>query len=171
MSYSNAVLGANFQVFEKDPTTGYVVFGSTLGTPSTDASQYAPGAIVIDRSSNLAYQNRGTSAAPKWFALGQNFQTCTVTNGTSAVNIFSSAGAPVAMKITGILIVARDTTAGNITVQQAANTVTTLAKGTSTGVAVGGGTLANVTYAAGDVATVLSSSAGNADVFITWQLV
>lgn len=93
---------------------------------------------------------------------------CTTTNGTTPVNIFGTGGAPQALTITGVFVVARDTTAGNITVQQAANTVCTIAKGTTTGVAVGGVTLSNTTYAAGDVATVLSSSAGNADVFITY---
>lgn len=98
------------------------------------------------------------------------FTVATDTNGTSAVNVFGSGGAPVALTITGVYVVALDTTAGNITVQQAANTVCTVAKGTSAAALVGATTLSNATYAAGDVCTVLSSSAGNARVFITFTV-
>ena len=139
------------------------------GIPTT-ASTFAIGAIITDLSTGRQYINRGTVAAPKWFQSNQFFVTCTPTNGTTPVNIFDANGAPCALTITGVYVVARDTTAGNITPKQGANTVCTIAKGTVTGVAVGGASLSNTTYAAADVATVVSSTAGNADVFITWQL-
>lgn len=92
------------------------------------------------------------------------------TNGTTPVNVFGAAGAPGALVITGIFIVAKDTAASNIIVKQAANTVSTTAKGTSLGAFVNGGTISNATYAKGDVATIESSGAGNADAYITFTV-
>ncbi len=90
------------------------------------------------------------------------------TNGTTAVDVFDSAGAPYPIVVTGVFLVSQDTTAGNITLKQAANTVVTIAKGTVSGTLVGGVSLANTTYAQGDACTIVSSSAGNATVFITF---
>lgn len=97
-------------------------------------------------------------------------QVKVTTNGTTPVNIFGAAGAPAGLVIKGIFIVSKDTTAGNIIVKQAANVVSTTAKGTVTGAFVDGGAISNSTYAKGDVATVESSSAGNADVYITFTI-
>lgn len=150
---------------------GYVMEGTVesigSGLPTT-ASTFAVGCKIIDKSTAKQYVNRGTVAVPAWRQEGQFLMTCTPTNGTTPVNIFDANGAPCAMTIVGVFVVSRDTTAGNITPKQGANTVCTIAKGTSTGVAVGGATLSNTVYAKGDVATVVSSSAGNADVFISW---
>lgn len=88
------------------------------------------------------------------------------TNGTTPVNVFGVGGAPCALTVVGGFVIAQDTTAGNITMQQAANTVFTAAKGTTTGLSTSMGSLTNATYAAADVCTVLSSSAGNALVVI-----
>lgn len=90
------------------------------------------------------------------------------TNSTTPVNVFGASGAPFALIVTGVYLVSKDTTAGNITLKQAANTVATIAKGTTSGAMVGAVSLANTTYALGDVCTVVSSSAGNATVFITF---
>ncbi len=92
------------------------------------------------------------------------------TNGATAVNVFGAGGAPCALTILGAFIVSQDTTAGNITLQQAANTVFTAAKGTAAGAFVDSGTISNATYAAADVCTVLSSSAGNAKVYIFFKV-
>lgn len=92
------------------------------------------------------------------------------TNGTTPVNIFGADGAPCALVITGIFIVSKDTTAGNIIVKRKTDVVSTTAKGTSSGAFVNGGTISNNTYAKGDVATVESSSEGNADVYITFTV-
>jgi len=90
------------------------------------------------------------------------------TNGTTAVSVFGATGLPYAVTITGVFLVAQDTTAGNITVENpAATVVCTIAKGTTAGVTVGATTLANTTVAAGTNLIVKSSSAGNARVFIT----
>lgn len=92
------------------------------------------------------------------------------TNGTTAVNVFGTAGAPTALVVTSVISIAQDTTAGNITLKQAANTVVTVAKGTTSGGVVGGVTLAYTTYAKGDVCTVVSSSVGNSIVVITYNV-
>lgn len=99
------------------------------------------------------------------------FTVAVKTNGTSAVNVFSAAGAPVALTVTSVVSIAQDTTAGNITLSQASNTVATIAKGTTSGALVGGASLAHTSYAAGDACQVLSSSAGNSIVVITFQVV
>jgi hypothetical protein len=91
------------------------------------------------------------------------------TNGTTAVSVFGATGLPYAATITGVFLVAQDTTAGNITVENpAATVVCTVAKGTTAGVTVGATTLATTTVAAGTNVIVKSSSTGNARVFITY---
>lgn len=171
MAQTNSTLGPTALIDAQDADTGYARLVSVYGVPPTTTLQFAPGCIAVDRLNNTVYQNRGTAAAPKWVqSLAKWFTTATDTNGTTAVNIFGTGGAPCALTITSVTSTALDTTAGNITVQQAANTVVTIAKGTTAGALVGGVTLANATYAAADVATVLSSSAGNSRVMITWQL-
>lgn len=91
------------------------------------------------------------------------------TNGTTNVNVFSASGAPFAFTITGVFLISKDTTAGNITVLQGSNTVCTIAKGTTAGVMVGATSLSNTVYAVGDACQVDSDSAGNATVFIVFK--
>lgn len=92
------------------------------------------------------------------------------TNGTTAVSVFGASGLDYAITITGVFLVAQDTTAGNITVENpATTTVCTIAKGTTAGVTVGATTLANTSVVAGTNLVVDSSSAGNARVFITYE--
>lgn len=92
------------------------------------------------------------------------------TNGTTPVNVFGAGGAPTALVVKSVVSVAQDTTAGNIILKQAANTVCTIAKGTTSGALVGATTISNATYAAADVCTVESSSAGNSRVLITFTV-
>lgn len=100
------------------------------------------------------------------------FAVTTSTNGTAvAVNVFGSGGAPTALTLTGAYTIAKDTTAGNISVKQGANTVCTIAKGTSAAGVVGATILANTSYAAGDTCTVETSSAGEAFVVLTFTVV
>jgi hypothetical protein len=96
------------------------------------------------------------------------FCVATTTTGTTAVNVFGLAGAPFNAIITGVYLIARDTTAGNITIKNNTATVATIAKGTSSGVLVGAVSLANTTYYTQKPLTIVSSSAGNATVFITF---
>lgn len=104
-------------------------------------------------------------------ASGTTFTRTVDSNGTNAVNVFT-AGAPVACTITGVTLVALDTTATNITVENPASTVVcTIAKGTAAGAVVGATTLANTSVAAGAVVIVDGSGAGLARVTITFTKV
>lgn len=93
------------------------------------------------------------------------------TNGTTAVSVFGANGLDQAITITGVFLVALDTTAGNITVEApASTTVVTIAKGTTAGALVGGTTLSNTSVVAGTNVVVDSSSTGNARVYITYTI-
>lgn len=94
----------------------------------------------------------------------------TDTNGTTAVSVFGSSGLSYDITITGVFLISKDTTAGNITVENpAGTTVCTIAKGTSAGALVGATSLSSATVSAGTNLVVDSSSAGNATVFITFE--
>lgn len=93
-----------------------------------------------------------------------------VSNGTTAVSVFGSTGLPFAITITGVYLIARDTTATNITVEAPASTVVaTIAKGTAAGALVGASSLANTSVAAGTNVILDGSSTGVAQVFITYR--
>src|SRR5574340_269000 len=93
------------------------------------------------------------------------------TNGTTPVNIFDSAGASCGLKVTSIDTIAKDVTAGNIITKNGSQTVATVAKSTTSGAHVGATSLANATFTAGGQGTVESSSAGNATVIISFDVV
>lgn len=93
-----------------------------------------------------------------------------VSNGTTAVSVFGSAGLPFAITITGVYLIARDTTATNITVEApASTTVCTIAKGTAAGALVGASSLSNTSVPANTNVVVDGSSTGVAQVFITYR--
>ena len=93
-----------------------------------------------------------------------------VSNGTTAVSVFGSTGLPFAITITGVYLIARDTTATNITVEApAATTVATIAKGTAAGALVGASSLSNTSVAANTNVVIDGSSTGVAQVFITYR--
>jgi hypothetical protein len=90
-----------------------------------------------------------------------------LTNGTVGVNLVDASGAGLAGTIVGILAIAQDTNAGNITVTNGTNTVATIAKSTTAGVPVGDAGLSNANVAAGAVLTAQSSTTnGNAKVIV-----
>lgn len=92
-----------------------------------------------------------------------------VSNGTSAVSVFGSAGLPYAITIRGVYLIARDTTATNITVEAPASTVVcTIAKGVTSGALVGAASLSNTAVAAGTNVILDGSSTGIAQVFIVY---
>lgn len=101
----------------------------------------------------------------KWSSvLGLAFASTVVsTNGTTPVSILS--GIPVS--IGAVYLIAKDTTAGNITVSNVAGTVCTIAKGTTAGLMFGASSLAN--NSAHTALQVVSSSAGNAFVILQIQ--
>lgn len=144
----------------------------TVAPPSGKAG-YAVNCIYR-KSDGSMYRNTGSITSCTFTQLGAllggvgYFTVAVATNGTTAVNVFGAGGAPCPLTVTSVTTNALDTTAGNITLKQAANTVVTIAKSATAGTLVGNGALSNATYAAGDVCTVVSSSAGNATVIITF---
>lgn len=93
-----------------------------------------------------------------------------VSNGTTAVSVFGAAGLPFAITITGVYLIARDTTATNITVEApAGTTVCTIAKGATAGALVGASSLSNTSVPANTNVVVDGSSTGVAQVFITYR--
>jgi hypothetical protein len=94
-----------------------------------------------------------------------------VSNGTTAVSVFGASGLPYAITITGVYLIARDTTATNITVEAPASTVVaTIAKGATSGAMVGAASLANTSVPAGTNVILDGSSTGVAQVFITYRI-
>lgn len=93
-----------------------------------------------------------------------------VSNGTTAVSVFGASGLPFPITITGVYLIARDTTATNITVEAPASTVVcTIAKGTTAGALVGASSLANTSVPANTNVILDGSGAGVAQVFITYR--
>ncbi len=93
-----------------------------------------------------------------------------VSNGATAVSVFGAAGLPFAITITGVYLIARDTTATNITVEAPASTVVaTIAKGVTAGALVGASSLANTSVPANTNVILDGSSTGVAQVFITYR--
>jgi hypothetical protein len=100
-----------------------------------------------------------------------NFCVAAITTGTTAVPVFGDNGAKADLTITGAFLTALDTTAGTISVINNRITIATMAKGTTAGVMVGAtnlstGTLA--TYTRGNPLTIVSSSVGNAIVYLVF---
>jgi len=93
------------------------------------------------------------------------------TNGTTAVNVFGANGAPHRLTVTGVYAIAKDTTAGAITLSGGGTTVANFPKSATSGVVIGATTLANTTIAPGATVTVVSSTAGNGQCFITYSTV
>lgn len=128
-----------------------------------DTSNIGAGEIVTADIADNAITGAKLSTGTGYFTVA------TDTNGTTAVSVFGASGLDVAVTITGVFLVAQDTTAGNITVENpASTTVCTIAKGTTSGAVVGATTLANTAVAAETNLVVDSSSSGNARVFITF---
>lgn len=102
---------------------------------------------------------------------GKLYQSvATDTNSTTAVNIHGAGGAACALTVTGVIAVAKDTSAGNITVYNGTNAVATFAKSQTAGIVTGeDGALANTTVAAGAVFTVVSSG-GDARVIVNYTV-
>ncbi|HLI84495.1 MAG TPA: hypothetical protein VKV17_11285 [Bryobacteraceae bacterium] len=150
----NQVNGNGVPVLSKN-SSGYL-FGIALGSVASGATslinvEHLPG--VDPGQSNL---------------LGINFPVIVQTNGTTPVNVFSANGAPTSLTLVSAFIISLDTNAGNISLTNAGNTVFTAAKGTTAGLSVPSGALANTSFALGAAAQVVSSG-GNALVVMIFQ--
>lgn len=98
------------------------------------------------------------------------FCVATKTNGTTAVNVFTN-GAPFNFTVTGVYLTSLDTTAGTSSVINNGVTIATIQKGTVVGAMVGATNLSTGTsavYSIGNTFTVVSSSVGNATIFLTY---
>lgn len=111
-------------------------------------------------SPSIPFEN--VSNAPNCFLVATN------TSGTSTVPILGRKGPPFNLTITGVFLISKDTTAGNVSVYNSGATVATIAKGTTAGVMVGATSLSHSTYATGHTMNVASSSSGNATVFVSF---
>lgn len=157
---------------------------SLISTSTTQA--LGSGQILVGNASGIATQrtmsgdatlsNTGSITIGAGKVTGAKLSTgatygivAVTTNGTTPVNVFGAGGAPVGLTVTSVKVINLDATAANITLKQAANTVTTVAKFTSPGTVIGATSLANTMYAAADACTVVSSSTGNATVEITFK--
>jgi hypothetical protein len=110
----------------------------------------------------------------KKLTIGKHYgAVAALTTGTTAVNVFGTAGAPAALTITGVIAVAQDTLAGNMVLKSGTNTVASFAKSTTAGVVTGeDGALANTSVTSADTCTVESSTTnGNGMVIITFTSV
>lgn len=137
---------------------------------SGDVAIVASGATTIqDSAVTTAKINAAAVTGAKLVTAAGYFQVAKDTTNTTPVNVFA-ATVPFACTITGVYVISKDTTAGNITVADTAGTVATIAKGTSAGVMVGATSLANTSVSAGNTLTIVSSSAGEATVFITFTV-
>lgn len=141
-----------------------------------------PGNLLLENNDPYVMSNGGTrTEKPVYIAndltvTGAILDTeekivTAVSNGTTAVSVFGSAGLTYPINITGVYLIARDTTATNITVEAPASTVVaTIAKGATAGALVGATSLANNTnIAAGTDVIIDGSSTGIAQVFITYE--
>lgn len=142
-----------------------------LGNSSNAAAAVTPSGDVTITSAGVTAIGAAKVTGAKLTAGKGYFAVATLTNTTTPVNVFGAGGAPIALTVTSVISIAQDTTASNIVLKQAANTVVSIAKGTVSGVPVGGASLSNTTYAAADVCTVESSGAGNSIVLITFTVV
>lgn len=66
MPYTDATLGTNYTIWDKDPATGYAVRVTGVGAPPTTASVFAPGCQYTDIGAYDMYINEGTTASPSW---------------------------------------------------------------------------------------------------------
>lgn len=157
------------KVYETDEN-GKVIFGTVDGLPPSTASVFARGCILVDLVFGKTYVNTGTYALPVWTLNNRQGIVTQQTNGTTAVAVWAN-GAPADLVVKSVYLISLDTTAGNITVENPASTVVcTIAKGATAGVLVGASSLANTSIARGTAVVVDSSSAGNAQVFIVYEL-
>lgn len=169
---------------DAQPQIKFGQFGSDLGKLNSTAPNYLllPSTVAgvdrflfMDTSNNIRVSTTeptansdGTIIAPSTGGT-RYMQVAKDTNATTPVNVIA-ATVPFTATITGIFLVSKDTTAGNITIADTTGTVATIAKGVTAGALVGATSLANTTVTSGDTLTIVSSSAGNATVFITFTV-
>lgn len=136
-----------------------------IANDAVTADQIAANAVTTAKILNANVTGAKLSAGKGYFTVVAS------TNATTPVNVFGAGGAPVALTVKSVTVIAKDTTASNILLKQAANTVCTISKSTTAGVIVGATSLSNNVYAASDVCTIESSGSGEAFVEIVFEVV
>jgi hypothetical protein len=179
LSGDSPSVSANPNVLFDDGKNALFCVGASV--PSAKPG-YAVGCTLVLNTNGAVYRNTGTTASCTFTTVGTisaasvtgamltskvNYSSVAVTTtGATPVNVFGAGGAPVALTLTSVLVLAKETTAANITVKQAANTVCTVAKSQTAGAVVGAVSLSNATYAPADVCTVVSSAASPGDAIV-----
>ena len=109
MSYSLA--GTTLSI-ETKTSTGLCLYGTvTAGTPPTDASVFAPGALVTDLSTGTVYRNSGTTASPSWDSVTAIAAAeIALAEGNILVGNSSGAGVALNAKTTTQILVGNGTT-------------------------------------------------------------
>jgi hypothetical protein len=134
---------------------------------SVDLDAWMPQGITIAGATGTTQLAAGAVTGAKLSTLVNYSTVSKSTNGTTTVNVIA-ATVPFAATVTNVKVTALDTTAGNITVADTAGTITTIAKSTTAGVVTGtSSALTNTAIAAGNILTIVSSSAGNVIAEIT----
>lgn len=65
MPYTNATLGSNYSIEDKD-TSGNAIMVRGVGTPPTTADVFAIGCQYVDSATGIIYINQGTLASPSF---------------------------------------------------------------------------------------------------------
>ena len=155
-------------------TSGRILVGDGTTVASVavsgDATLASNGALTIANNAVTTAKIAAANVTGAKLSTGVGYFTVAkTTNGTSPVDVIA-ATVPFDCTITGVYLISNDTTAGNITVADTAGTVATIAKGATAGVLVGATSLANTSVTSGNTLTIVSSSAGDATVFITFTV-
>lgn len=185
------MLGTNFLVpitstlnVAFDDKNGYAYFATCTGTPPSSGLPnqfvgFIHGCMMVQTDigtgTSAWFQNTGpTGTSPVWESVladgsgsVQYGALSVLTNGTTAVNVFGATNG-VTGTITGVFGVAADTTAGTITLASNSGTIAAFAKGTTQGGMAGSASLLLTGFASSGTMTVVSSSAGNENVTITF---
>lgn len=69
MPYTDDILGNNYIIYEKEPSTGLATIIRGAGNPPTTANVIATACEYTDTASGNKYTNEGTSASPVWNSL------------------------------------------------------------------------------------------------------
>lgn len=137
--------------------------GNTIGGRASYVLKPNESIVIEAREIDTDWDIVSPIPTPK--LLRHSFNAVATSNGTAAVDVFDSNGAPNNIVVTGAIAIATETATGNITVKNGTDTVTTIAKGTDLGSIVGATAIAYAAVASGDDITV-ESDGGDCQVII-----
>ena len=139
-----------------------------VGNGTTATSVAMSGDTTIDNAGVVTIGGGKVTGAKR--VEGKSYSiVATETNGTTTVDVFGATNG-FDGTITGVYLISKDTTAGTITIATDVGTVATIAKGATAGAMVGANSIANTGFTSAGTLTVVSDSAGEATVFITFTV-